>query len=370
MFSQFDIDELFEQFPPVEFAVAYGSGVLKQNSYDYEVESKQLPMIDMIFAVSDPLEWHRANLSKNPSHYGFDIPLSAGTVAHIQEKFGAALWYNTYVPLNIKAFPDRPMKYGIISTASLVNDLRNWNWLYSSGRLHKPVFVMKSNEEILAAININHFHAVNVALSMMPPTFSEKQLYKCIAQLSYTGDPRMHFAENPNKVDNLVSPQMKEYRRVYKDVLGLFMDRGAGDSPKGNKLLDELPANVLEDIRGHVRQIDQVGVGEGHEEKSKDDGDINFEQNVVMNGSTAAPTADTFAIQSSRYAQFPLHLRHRLGFSVGTNTTVRGEIKHLTSSLSHIVSRAATAQSVKGLFTAGLISSARYVFQKILKRFK
>jgi mitochondrial translocator assembly and maintenance protein 41 len=66
--------------------------------------------------------------------------------------------------------------------------------------LHKPVFIMKSNNEVMASMNMNHFHAVNVALCLLPERFSEKQLYKCIAQLSYTGDPRMYVAENPNKV--------------------------------------------------------------------------------------------------------------------------------------------------------------------------
>lgn len=203
MFTPSDIDELFNQFPAVDFAVAYGSGVLKQEGYDYNVESKHLPMIDMIFAVSDSVEWHRANMTRNPTHYGFDIPLSANTVARIQENFGAGLWYNTYVPLNIKAFPDRPMKYGVISTASLIEDMRNWNYLYSSGRLHKPVFIMKSNEQVLAAMEVNYFHAVNIALCLLPSRFTEKQLYKCIAQLSYTGDPRMYVAENPNKVSEV-----------------------------------------------------------------------------------------------------------------------------------------------------------------------
>jgi hypothetical protein len=155
-------------------------------------------------------------------------------------------------------------------------------------------------------------------------------------------------------VDNLVSPQMAEYRRVYKDTLQLFMDGGT----TGGQLEQELPAQLFKDIRGHLKPLPQTP-------SADPTGDVYFQQ------ASASAQLGTFSIQDSRYSVFPRSLRTRLGFAPGSaRTPVVGQTKHLTKSLSSIVSRAATAQSVKGLFTAGMIASVRYAFQKVLKRFK
>lgn len=162
-----------------------------------------------------------------------------------------------------------------------------------------------------------------------------------------------------------------------------------------SSILKELPADLLADIRGHVRlvEVEEKEVKEKNDTVDSADGsgsgiggdvikDRQFEQQMFPPSSSSS----SFLIKSSRYTQFPLHLRERLGYTpcvIRTDTGsssggasmvdvcyVRGDTQHLSQSLSKIVSRAATAQTIKGLFTAGLIKSTKYVFQKVLKRFK
>lgn len=49
--------------------------------------------------------------------------------------------------------------------------------------------------------------------------FREKELYMTIAGLSYMGDPRMSYFENPNKVKNLVTPVLSKFREIYSQHL-------------------------------------------------------------------------------------------------------------------------------------------------------
>ena len=49
--------KILPHFPPVDFAFAYGSGAIRQAGYEYETLSPaELPMIDVIFAVTNPIQ--------------------------------------------------------------------------------------------------------------------------------------------------------------------------------------------------------------------------------------------------------------------------------------------------------------------------
>lgn len=43
------------------------------------------------------------------------------------------------VPLTGKLLGTRLIKYGVVSTQTLCEDLQTWKTLYLSGRMHKPV---------------------------------------------------------------------------------------------------------------------------------------------------------------------------------------------------------------------------------------
>jgi mitochondrial translocator assembly and maintenance protein 41 len=200
MLSESDSQELLKQFPEVSFAFAYGSGVVEQGGYDYSKPQESLPLLDLIFVVDNAEAWHAKNMLLNPHHYTPLVSLSPHWIAKVQDKIPSHFWFNAYIPVNISAFPARLMKYGVVSKKHMIRDLTKWTDLYVAGRLHKPVHVLKENDEIERAIGVNHEQAVRASLLLLPEKFNEVDLYLTIASLSYTGDPRMYVGENPNKV--------------------------------------------------------------------------------------------------------------------------------------------------------------------------
>jgi len=113
----------------------------------------------------------------------------------------------------------KKIKYGVMHKDNLIKDLRDWDYLYIAGRLHKEVNIIENNEEIEREIINNYISAIRVSLLLLPATFSEIDLYKTIASLSYIGDVRMIVGENKNKVDNIVSGNVAGFQRIYKPLI-------------------------------------------------------------------------------------------------------------------------------------------------------
>lgn len=140
-------------------------------------------MLDFVFAVDDPVTWHTMNLLQNRKHYSILKLLGPTKISSIQNDHGASVYYNTLVPVDGKvptftlkspqswflslylflAFlfvkclffvitswrtfvtfscSSQIIKYGVISTQSLIDDLLHWRTMYVAGRLHKPVSIM------------------------------------------------------------------------------------------------------------------------------------------------------------------------------------------------------------------------------------
>uniref|UniRef100_A0A4W5QMY5 Phosphatidate cytidylyltransferase, mitochondrial n=1 Tax=Hucho hucho TaxID=62062 RepID=A0A4W5QMY5_9TELE len=126
---------ILSQFPQdISLAFAYGSGVFKQNGTSQGQMGKN--MLDFVFAVDDPVTWHTMNLMQNRKHYSVLKFLGPRKISRIQDEHGAGVYYNTLVPVD-----GRIIKYGVISTDSLIDDLLHWKTMYIAGRLHKPVCV-------------------------------------------------------------------------------------------------------------------------------------------------------------------------------------------------------------------------------------
>ena len=156
-------------------------------------------MIDFIFGVDDPVAWHteypsflfiigfffvfsfhldrihlyiplslinHRNMLQNKSHYSFLGLGGPKFVSHVQNEYGAHIYYNTLVPVNNFVCPllircllflfvffvspsscstscansfFQKIKYGVISHELLKRDLLHWDTFYVSGRMQKPV---------------------------------------------------------------------------------------------------------------------------------------------------------------------------------------------------------------------------------------
>ncbi|OWF41191.1 phosphatidate cytidylyltransferase, mitochondrial-like [Mizuhopecten yessoensis] len=204
--------KVVSSFPKgMQMAFAYGSGVFKQEG---QKDTKQ-NMMDFIFVVNEPAVWHEQNLKQHASHYSFLKRFGPNVITMVQES-AAGLYFNPIVP-----FGDRVIKYGVISTKTFTKDLVQWNKLYVSGRLHKPVMIIKppDDDTVKDALKTNLESAIHFSLMFLPEKFSELDLFTKVASLSYTGDFRMLFAEDPFKVENIVSAGIDNFRVLYQPIL-------------------------------------------------------------------------------------------------------------------------------------------------------
>lgn len=96
-------------------------------------------------------------------------------------------------------------------------DLLDWNWLYAAGRLQKAVVdvIPPTNLALRNALKENRKSALGAALLQLPETFTLEQLLTQIVSLSYTGDFRMRFGEDRNKIKQIVNGTMEKLVDAY-----------------------------------------------------------------------------------------------------------------------------------------------------------
>lgn len=347
-----ELQEVLSQYPNVLAAFAYGSGVVEQGGYDYSgVDPAQLPMVDMIFVVEDAVRWHAENLVRNKDHYSSFIaswPLgSPGVIAYVQTQLGARVWFNAYIPMKTARSPLRMLKYGVIERSALLSDLLNWDTLYIAGRLHKPVLLVKSTPEIDEAIEVNRRHAVRAALLLMPKIFTELDLYLGVASLSYIGDPRMIFGENPKKVVNLVTPIVPQYRKEYHKTLQNILNDPISLPIAGTR---EMFVSSTEPALKVVSQ------------SQYQDQDVIYRQE----GSWQARWSLCLGLPRAMKRTLLIDSRARASRFLSVRPPRRAVIR---TALVSIVAGSASTQSLKGMLTVGLLKSAKYMLAKISKRF-
>lgn len=230
------LKEVLWQFnAPIMYAIAYGSGVFPQskpgtkpsgttssrtsvihtNPAVMAAQDGNPKMIDFIFGVTHVDHWHSINLKQHREHYSALGSLGCGAVSRVQENFGAGVYFNPYVTMN-----GMLIKYGVVSLDTLRQDLSEWSTMYVAGRLQKPVKILRQTADIQVANQINLISALRTALLLLPPNFTEQELYGTIAGISYMGDPRMALpTEDPGKVANIVGNNLPHFRRLYGPLI-------------------------------------------------------------------------------------------------------------------------------------------------------
>lgn len=312
-------------------------------------------MIDFIMAVTHPQHWHSLNMAQHPKHYSLLSRLLGGIGIGLVQQRGAKIWYNPYIKLE-----DELIKYGIIGVDDLCTDLLDWETLYVSGRMHKPVALITSDARVRLAQQVNLASALRTALLLLPREFSEVELYTRIASLSYTGDFRMSVpgGENSNKVRNIVLNQREEFRRLY-----------AG-------LMRNLGTLSVEEVRGNrfkIVQDDSVSTRASYAARLP-----RCLRQKVQDFYTKQPHLDPAFLKLSlsktldTVPRSPSSIEREEKLNAFWSAAVQRQdfAEVLLRQIGETVKGPAWSQSIKGIYTAGFTRTLRYVGAKIRKYFE
>ncbi|CAG8522911.1 5382_t:CDS:2, partial [Ambispora gerdemannii] len=304
---------------PIRYAFAYGSGVFPQKGYENAKANIFFYFWLAYMTISTKANQHR-------NHYSFVGMFGSRAVAMLQEKIDAGVYFNPYVEID-----GMLIKYGVVSIDTLCKDLLDWDTLYVSGRMHKPIKILKDNARVRLANQVNLVSAFRTALLLLPKNFTAEELYIKIAELSYQGDFRRYVGENPKKVHNIVLRQMDNFSLLYGGIVTQFpnVEHIGNDLFQQNddpKIRARLVQNLPRTLKGKIK--------EKH-------------RNQLLRIGQHLPQDDFSACKS--IASSP------------------DCIKYLNSGITEIVFWPALTQSTKGVLTAGFYNSSRYIGNKLIK---
>lgn len=220
-----DLESLVrDEFPSsVCHAFGYGSGVFVQQ------DEKERKMIDLILVTDDSARsFHEDLLKRHDLHYSLASRLGGPSFcAHVQNAYGAKVFFHAFVDVG-----GLLIKYGIVEKQHILDDLNHWKYLYLAGRMHKPTLSLIKDDQVSEAQSLFNLPRA-LATSLLLLNDDKAQLpvvYESIAQLSYSGDPRMDVGgEDPDKVKKLVhgnKGQLERFKQLYQPTLDDFSKRG------------------------------------------------------------------------------------------------------------------------------------------------
>lgn len=315
------LNKIIDHFPKhvMRLAFAYGSGIFQQK-HDKNMHNN---MLDFIFVVDDAEKFHTENLLLNRNHYNSLRYLGTGNLTFVQN-LGAGVYFNTLIKCE-----NRIMKYGVIGTQELKNDLLDWESLYISGRLHKPVKFIHYNDDadLNAALTLNLKSAMHTSLLLLDDHFTEEDFFHTITGLSYSGDFRMQFGEDKNKINNIVKLNLDNFLKLYEPFLI--------DDP-----------HVYWDRTQRIFEQSQCSSSRYHH--------LNLLPKMVLQG-----LVDMYNTSDGKSRDIE-EVIYSLCHGNSCNDLV-------AQSVCKIVKKSSKNQSVKNIFTAGLLKSMRYSGKKIYK---
>ncbi|KAG9228493.1 mitochondrial matrix Mmp37-domain-containing protein [Amylocarpus encephaloides] len=361
---------------PIRYAFAYGSGVFPQAkpsaspssatsihsnppSAVVNAQGGNPKMIDFIFGVSYTQHWHSLNLHEHRDHYSALGSLGSGAVSAVQDKWGAGVYFNPYVTIN-----GTLIKYGVVNLDTLCTDLSQWSTLYLAGRLQKPVKILRDDPRVRLANQVNLISALRTALLLLPPSFTEQELYGTIANISYMGDPRMSLpTEDPSKVANIVGHNLPNFRRLYSPLIENLPNVDFNDTKCSNPDWASDPTTnirLTQDMspvkRGNmVRRLPKSFRSKLYFQYQKKFQIPQLEFNKMIE---ASADEDATRINKREGGGFERCIASE------PPDDLRGEVRGV---IKNTVSWPSTSQSLKGPLTAGIGRTWRYMGEKINK---
>ena len=356
---------------PIRYAFAYGSGVFPQTGSSSMEPSSLHPkpspaistmqkgsgkMIDFIFGVSYTQHWHSLNLQQHRDHYSAVGSLGSSFVSRIQDNYGAGVYFNPYITVN-----GTLIKYGVVNLDTLCRDLSEWDTLYLAGRLQKPVKILRDDPRVRLANQVNLISAVRTALLLLPPGFTEQDLYNTITGISYLGDPRMSLGvENLHKVANIVRHQLPNFRRLYAPLIENLPNVSFQDPRCSSpSWIDDPDTNAI-----LVQDMDPKKRGNMVRRLPK-----NFREKLYFQYQSKfqIPQLEFNKMMESSSDEDPSRVKRKQGGPFEQQVAGDEQIslnKEVSATITKIIKWPSYSQSVKSIVTAGLKNSWRYLKEK------
>ena len=200
-------EELVNQREGIIAAYGYGSAFNHQQGYTKTTKKS----MDMIFVVDNIKKWNKRNMLLHKQDYSTYTKAVFKITPKCLLTKGTSVIYNVVTDRYQEDF-----KYGLIEEKRLLTDLYNWKHFYVCGRMQKPLHVIKGNNQIDRAIKYNRGMALLASLIILDKeVITVQELLEQICMLSYSGDVRTLFAENPNKVKNIVQGSYDQLKDIY-----------------------------------------------------------------------------------------------------------------------------------------------------------